>query len=101
MASGRLSQPAACSRSIDSIKLVMLGFYDRKDVLKVASSHDPFVQLNLDRRGPASSAMILARGWARPLPDLASRTQELSPIAVFAIAAHGLTADVSRNLVVG
>jgi hypothetical protein len=42
--------------------------------------------------------MILARRWARPLPDLASRIQELSPIAVFEIAARGLTLDVYRNL---
>ncbi len=42
----------------------MLGFYNRKDVLKVASSHDSFVQLNLGGRGPATSAMIVARGWA-------------------------------------
>jgi hypothetical protein len=60
----------------------MLGFYDRKDVLKVASSHDSFVQLNLDRRGPAigTCAMIVACGWAEPLADLASPTQERSPI---------------------
>ena len=58
----------------------MLGFYDRKDVLKVASSHDSFVQLNLDCRGPATSALIVARGWAEPLPDLASPIQEWSPI---------------------
>ena len=57
----------------------MLGFYDRKDVLKVASSNDLFIQLNLDRRGPATCAMIVARGWAEPLPDLASPTQEWSP----------------------
>ena len=76
----------------------MLCLYDRKDVLEVASSHDSFVQLNVDRRGPAQSAMIPARRWARPLPDLASRTQERSPIAVFAIAARGLTVDVYRNL---
>ena len=58
----------------------MLGFYDSKDVLKVTSSHDSFVQLNLDCRGPATSALIVARGWAEPLPDLASPTQEWSPI---------------------
>jgi hypothetical protein len=58
----------------------MLGFYDRKDVLKVASSNDLFIQQNLDRRGPATCAMIVARGWAEPLPDLASPTQEWSPI---------------------
>jgi hypothetical protein len=76
----------------------MLGFYDRKDVLKVASSNDLFIQQNLDRRGPATCAMILARGWAEPLPGLTSRTQERSPIAVFAIAARGLTVDIYRNL---
>jgi hypothetical protein len=92
-ASGRLSQPAACSRSIDGIKFAMLGFYDRKDVLTVASSRDSFVQLNLDRRRPATSAMIVARRWAEPLPDLAS-----SPIAVFAIVARGVTVHVYRNL---
>jgi hypothetical protein len=57
----------------------MLGFYDSKDVLKVTSSHDSFVQLNLDCRGPATSAMIVAHWWAEPLPDLASPTQEWSP----------------------
>ena len=57
----------------------MLGFYDRKDILKVASSHDSFVQLNLDRRGLATSAMIAGHGWAGALPDLASRTRERSP----------------------
>jgi hypothetical protein len=76
----------------------MLCLYDRKDVLKGASCHDLYVQLNVDLRGPAPSAMILARRWARPLPDLASRIQELSPIAVFEIAVRGLTVDVYRNL---
>jgi hypothetical protein len=76
----------------------MLCLYDREDVLKVAGSHDSFVQLNLDHRGPATSAMILARTWARPLPDLTSRTQELSSIAVFASVARRLTVDVYRNL---
>jgi hypothetical protein len=58
----------------------MLGFYDRQDVLKVASSQDSFVRLNLHRRGPATSARNVARGCAEPLPDLASPTQEWSPI---------------------
>jgi hypothetical protein len=57
----------------------MLFLYDRKDVLEVASFHNSFVQLNLDRRGLATSAMIAGHGWAGPLPDLASRTRERSP----------------------
>ena len=75
-----VSRASGCRRNIDGIELAMLCLYDRKDVLEVASSHDSFVQLNLDRRGPATSAMIVARGWAEPLPDLASPTQEWSPI---------------------
>jgi hypothetical protein len=64
----------------------MLFLYDRKDVLEVASSHDSFVQLNLDRRGAATGARIFARGWAGPLPDLASRTRERNPIVLSCFA---------------
>ena len=78
----------------------MLGFYDRKDVLTVASSRDSFVQLNLDRRRPATSAMIVARRWAEPLPDLASPTQEWSPIGFWrlmdAMAALLITPGILR-----
>jgi hypothetical protein len=78
----------------------MLALYDRKDVLKVASSHDSFVQLNLDRRGPATSATIASRGWAEPLPDLASPTREWSPIVFWsftdAMAALLITPGVLR-----
>ena len=59
----------------------MLHLYDRKDVLKVASSHDSLVQLNLDYRRPViASAMVVPRGWAEPLPELASCTAQWSPI---------------------
>jgi hypothetical protein len=59
----------------------MLRLYDCQDVLKVASFHDSLVQLNLDPRRPvAGSAMVVARGWADPLPELASCTPEWSPI---------------------
>jgi hypothetical protein len=66
----------------------MLFLYDRKDVLEVASSHNSFVQLNLDRRGLATSAMIAGHGWAGALPDLASRTRERSPIVFRRFADH-------------
>jgi hypothetical protein len=82
----------------------MLCLYDRKDVLEVASSHDSFVQLNLDRRGPATSAMIVARGWAEPLPDLASATQEWSPTVFWrltdAMAALPITPGILRAPIV-
>ena len=76
----------------------MLCLYDREDGIEVASSHESFVQLNLERRGPATSAMILARTWARPLPDLATRTQEWSPIVCWrftdAMAALMITPEI-------
>jgi hypothetical protein len=82
----------------------MLFLYDRKDVLEVASSHDSFVQLNLDRRGPATSAMIVARGWAEPLPDLSSPTQEWGPIVFLrftgAMAALLITPGILRAPIV-
>ena len=84
----------------------MLGFYDSKDVLKVTSSHDSFVQLNLDRRGPAigTCAMIVACGWAEPLADLASPTQERCPIVFWrftdAMAALLITPRILRAPIV-
>jgi hypothetical protein len=79
-ASGCFRQPAACSGSNDCIELTMLRLYDCKDVLKVASPHDSPVQLNLDPRRPATdSAMVVPRGWAEPLPELASCTPLWSP----------------------
>ena len=89
-----LREPTTSSRSVHGVKLAVLSPYDRKDVLKVASCRDSLVQLNLGRRGPVTGALIDVRGWAKPLPDLASCTRERSPI-VF----RGLTGPIAALLI--
>jgi hypothetical protein len=78
----------------------MLRLDDCKDVLKVASSHDSLVQLDLDpRRTAAGSAMVVARGWAEPLPELASCTPEWSPIVFRHFAAALITPRLAAQIV--